>query len=125
MPILPVMKVTRKSDSKRIIVNKSDYNKDLHILQDAPKAEEKQDAPKADEKQDAPKADENNPISLRQAVLKLDIKNESHWTDAGLPMMKIVEGFLGYNVTRKELEDVASDITRETIEDILDGKSNS
>ena len=116
MPILPVMKVTRKSDSKRIIVNKSDYNKDLYILQDAPKA---------DEKQDAPKADENNPISLRQAVLKLDTGNEEHWTNAGLPRLEIVEGFLGYDVTRKELEALAGDITRETIEDILDGKSNS
>lgn len=117
MSVLPVIRVTRKSDSESVVINESDYTKDLYFLKDAPK-------PAASTEEDEHEQ-ELQGKELRRAVLHLDYDDDDHWTKEGLPMMEIVEGFLGYDITRKELEVVASDITRETIKGIVDGGSNS
>lgn len=52
---------------------------------------------------------------LVKAIGKLDPKDDSHWTEAGLAAMKAVEGFYGSaDITRADVEAAAPGLTRAT-----------
>lgn len=52
-------------------------------------------------------------MNLRDALMALDIGNDEHWTDAGLPAMAAIEAFMGSDtVTRSDVDDVAPNFTR-------------
>lgn len=58
-----------------------------------------------------PKAEVNT--KLVKAIKKLDPKDDSHWTSAGLPAMVAVEGFYGSaDITRADVEAAAPGFTR-------------
>lgn len=60
-----------------------------------------------------PKAEVNT--KLVKAIHKLDPKDDSHWTGAGLPAMVAVEGFYGSaDITRADVEAAAPGYTRAT-----------
>lgn len=42
---------------------------------------------------------------LNAALAQLDPANDDHWTNAGLPLLKAVEGFMGEDVTREYLQE--------------------
>lgn len=57
-----------------------------------------------------PKAETND--KLLKAIKKLDPKDDSHWTSAGLPAMVAVEGFYGSaDITRADVEAAAPGYT--------------
>ena len=52
-------------------------------------------------------------MTLRDALMALDISNDDHWTDAGLPAMAAIEAFMGSDlVTRADVDDMAPNFTR-------------
>ena len=53
-------------------------------------------------------------MSLLKAVRELDPANDDQWTEGGKPAIKAVEAIYGQKVTRKDIEAVASDVTRES-----------
>lgn len=58
-----------------------------------------------------PKAEVNT--KLQKAIKKLDPKDDSHWTAAGLPAMSAIEGFYGAaDITRADVEAAAPGYTR-------------
>lgn len=62
-------------------------------------------------KDDEPKAEVNT--KLQKAIKKLDPKDDTHWTAAGLPAMSAVEGFYGAaDITRADVEAAAPGYTR-------------
>lgn len=62
-------------------------------------------------KDDEPKAEVN--VKLQKAIKKLDPKDDTHWTAAGLPAMSAVEGFYGAaDITRADVEAAAPGYTR-------------
>ena len=53
---------------------------------------------------------------LREAVLKLDPTNETHWTVHGKPALDVVAKFLGSsNVTRRQVDAAAGDIRKPAV----------
>ena len=59
--------------------------------------------------------------NIRDAVLQLEFYNNDHWTASGEPKMIAVETVLGYETTRRVVEEVAGDINRDTIRSIKGG----
>jgi len=49
---------------------------------------------------------------LLDALAKLETSDDSHWTNAGLPAVAIVEGFLGEDTTRDAITEAAPNLTR-------------
>jgi hypothetical protein len=67
--------------------------------------------------------DDDQKNRLRFAVLSLDPANEDHWTAGGTPAVGAVEALLGESTSRKEINQVAHDINRETILGLVDAVS--
>lgn len=60
---------------------------------------------------------------LKKAIAQLDVKNDDHWTDAGLPAMKAVETFYGSaGITRADVNAAAPNLTRASLQAAGDKK---
>lgn len=58
------------------------------------------------------KATETEPVRL--AILGFDPGDDNEWTEEGLPAVSALEEYFP-NITRKQIEAVASDLTREVV----------
>jgi len=56
--------------------------------------------------------DEEKAEAIKAAVSSLDKAVDAHWTKAGLPDVMAVKEIVGFDVTRKDIEAVASGFLR-------------
>ena len=122
--------VIHKEANKELVIYEEDFNPNLHKHLSGKTKDVKEGKPEqveeakdtSDTKKKEEIADTNN---VRSAVLKLDVYNNDHWNASGEPKMIAIEKIMGHEITRREVDEVASDINRETITGIKDGLANT
>jgi hypothetical protein len=59
----------------------------------------------------------------REAILKLDYKNDEHWTEQGLPSVAAVRAIAGVEtISRADITALAPNLTREEAEKVATGE---
>lgn len=59
--------------------------------------------------------DITNPVSIEEAVMRLDHDNDDHWTKDGLPSMSAIEAIIGDStITRPDVEAATDGLRRKT-----------
>lgn len=57
--------------------------------------------------------DESEPMTLDEALDRLDTEDDSHWTKGGLPDLTVLKEWTGQQHTRKEVEEARPEFNRE------------
>ena len=54
-------------------------------------------------------------MDLKQAIDSLNVENDDHWTENGLPKLDVIKDLTGKSHSRKEITDAAPLVTRERL----------
>ena len=119
-----LIRVMLKESNKELVIKEPNFNSDIHkhLSEKNKDVKEGKDEQVTATKEEEEIADAND---IRSAVLKLDVYNNDHWNASGEPKMIAIEKIMGHEITRREVDEVASDINRETITGIKDGLANT
>lgn len=60
--------------------------------------------------------------AIIEALKKLDVDNDAHWTGEGMPLLDVVKDFAGFAVSRADVTSACKTFTRKTPEALTDFK---